>query len=81
MIYQEEKSKQTVFQLYVKLTLLSNEKNIKNLIFLDVKKPIEKSSTKFNKIYEEAMELEGTLVVIIYKSEKKLFTKRLQILV
>lgn len=71
----EKESKQTVSQLYIKLTLLSNEKNIKNLIFLDVKNPIEKSSAKFNKLYEEAMELEGTFKVIIYQNDKKNFDK------
>lgn len=67
----EKSTRQTISQIYVKLTLLSEGNSIKKLIFLDVKNPIEKSSAQFKKIYEEATELEGRFKTIIHQSKDK----------
>lgn len=65
----KKSSKETVSQIYIKLTMLSDTNSIKKLVFLDLKYPIDKTSDKFKKIYEEATELEGKFKGIIHQIE------------
>ncbi|MEK4946567.1 SHOCT domain-containing protein [Carnobacterium sp. FSL W8-0810] len=63
-------SKESISKISLKILMSNNEKTIKTITFLDVKKPILKNSSIFKNAFDKANEWEGQLKVILHEGKK-----------
>lgn len=63
-------SKESISKISLKILMSNNEKTIKTITFLDVKKPILKNSSIFKSAFDKANEWEGQLKVILHEGKK-----------